>query len=97
MNARQKAKKYKRMYEALLHQPVRVKVEHHQIDTFKADRYFPEEIIKTANDEILKGFIVREIVNGLGTNADKYIEWETEYCRHVNMYRLSGEIRVIRK
>lgn len=35
MNARQKAKKYKRMYEELLNSPVKFKVEEHKIDTLR--------------------------------------------------------------
>lgn len=35
MNARQKAKKYKRMYEELLNKPVKFKKEQRKIDTVK--------------------------------------------------------------
>lgn len=48
MNARQKAKKYKRLYEDLLKQtPPIVFEEPHHIETLRFERAYPEELIAT--------------------------------------------------
>lgn len=46
MNARQKAKKYKQLYEALSKQPLPVIFkEPYHIDTLRVERVYPEELI----------------------------------------------------
>lgn len=45
MNARQKAKKYKRLYEDLMKRPIEFCVEPHKIDTLRVERVYPEELI----------------------------------------------------
>lgn len=96
MNARQKAKKYKHMYEALLkQQPVRFKVEQHKIDTLKCERLYPEALITQENSSQVRGIIVRDIAQSIVSNLDKYIEYHTEFCPHINKYRFYGEIDVV--
>jgi hypothetical protein len=95
MNARQKAKKYKRMYESLLKQPVRFKVEQHKIDTLKFERFYPEALIVQENSSYLREVIVKDIAQGLASSLNKYIDYYTEFCPHINKYRLCGEIKVV--
>lgn len=95
MNARQKAKKYKRMYEALLNQPVRFKVEQHKIDTLRFERFYPEALIIQENSSYLQEIIVKDIAQGLVSSLDKYIDYNMEFCPHINKYRFYGEIKLI--
>lgn len=95
MNARQKAKKYKRMYEELLKQPVKFKVEQHKINTLRFERFYPEELIANENSSYLRKVIVEDIVQSLASNLDDYIDYYTEFCPHINKYRFYGEIKVI--
>lgn len=97
MNARQKAKKYKRMYEALLNQPVGFKVEQHthKIDTLRFERFYPEALFIKGNSSYLREDIVRGIAHGLTSSLDKYIDYNTEFCPHINKYRVYGEIKVV--
>ena len=95
MNARQKAKKYKRMYEALLKQPVRFKVEQHKIDTLRFERFYPEALIVQENSNYLRKVIVKDIAQNIASSLDKYIDYFTEFCPHINKYRFCGEIKVV--
>jgi len=98
MNARQKAKKYKRMYEALLKSSVKFKVDEHKIDTFRCERFYPEALVLSAKKEsadYLRQIIVKDIAEGLANNLDKYIDYHTEFCPHLNKYRFSGEIKIV--
>ena len=95
MNARQKAKKYKRMYEVLLNQPVRFKKEQHKIDTLKFERFYPEALIVRENSSYVREVIVKDIAQGLASSLDKYIFYHTEFCPHINKYRFYGEIKVV--
>lgn len=98
MNARQKAKKYKRMYEALLKKPVEIKVEQHKIDTLRFERfytYLESPILK--NSDYLRNVIANDISRCLVNDHGKYIDFHIEFCPHINRYRLYGEIKVINK
>lgn len=95
MNARQKAKKYKRMYEALLNQPVRFKVEQHKIDTLRFERFYSEALIMQGDSGYLREVIVKDIAQGLASSLDKYIDYNMEFCPHINKYRFYGELKVV--
>ena len=95
MNARQKAKKYKRMYEALLNQPVRFNVEEHKIDTLRFERFYPAELVVNENSNYLREVIVNDIAQCLASSLDKYIVYYMEFCPHINKHRIFGEIKVV--
>ena len=95
MNARQKAKKYKRMYEELLHQPVRFNVEQHKIDTLRFERFYPAELIMHEDNSYLHEVVVKDIAQNLASSLDKYIDYYTEFCPRINKYRFYGEIKVV--
>lgn len=98
MNARQKAKKYKRMYEALLKKPIEFKVEHHKIDTVRFERFYPYFESSILEDEdYLRNVIANDIADCLMDDKDKYIEFHIEFCPHINRYRLCMEIKVVNK
>lgn len=97
MNARQKAKKYKRMYEELLKQPVRFKVEQHKIDTVRFERLYPEALIEQGDTSYLREFLDKDIAEGIASSIGKceYVDLRTEFCPHINKYRIYGEIKVV--
>lgn len=95
MNARQKAKKYKRMYEELLKQPVNFKVEQHKIDTLRFKRYYPAGLVAEEGGSYFRHCLVKDVAYGLAENLDKYINYYTEFCPHKNEYCFVGEIKVV--
>lgn len=95
MNARQKAKKYKHMYETLLNQPVKFKLEEHKIDTLRFERFYPEALIVRENSGYLREVIIKDIAEGIASSLDKYIDYNMEFCPHINKYRFYGEIKVV--
>ena len=99
MNARQKAKKYKRMYEALAKQPVMLRVEQPKqlkIDTLKFERYYPEELVVNESKDFLWKAILKDVAEGLANSLDRYIDYRTEFCSDLG-FRLSEEIMVVRR
>ena len=92
MNARQKAKYYKRKYEMLL---IQFKVEQHKIDTLRFERFYPDALIVQEKGDYLREIVVKDIAQGLASSLDKYIDYRTEFCHHINKYRFLGEIKVV--
>lgn len=97
MNARQKAKKYKRMYEELLNKPVKFKKEQRKIDTVKFERFYPEALITQENSDCLREVIIKDIARCLASNLNKYVDYKVVFCTHINQYRLCGEIDVVER
>lgn len=97
MNARQKAKKYKRINEALLNRPVKLKVEQYKIDTLGFERFFYSEDPILQNGDYLQEVITNDIAQGIANNLYKYIDCNIEFCPHINMYRFYGKIKVLEK
>lgn len=106
MNARQKAKRYKRLYESLLPKmPVKVKLEidQHKIDTIRFEHYYPRELIlgNWNNDRYLREVVIRSIADGfancLTDNLDKYVNYYVEYFSDLDKYHFIGEIKVIER
>lgn len=95
MNARQKAKKYKRMYEELLNKPVKYKVEQHKIDTLRIKRYYPTKLVMEEGSSYFRHCVVKDIAYSLAQSLDKYINYYTEFCPHANEYCFVGEIKVV--
>ena len=95
MNARQKAKKYKRMYEELLNKPVQFKIEQHKIDTLRVERLYPEQVILEKNNSYIPDLIVNDIAISLASKLSKYVNYKTERWPLKNMYHIIGEIKVV--
>ena len=99
MNARQKAKKYKRMYEELLNQPAHVifETEQHSIDTLKFERFYDSTLLMEEDIINMREIIARDLAQSIANNLDKYIDYGTEFCQYMNEYRLYGEIKIVNK
>ena len=97
MNARQKAKKYKRMYEELLKQSVSqeawFEVERRKIATLRFERFYPKEFIDNCDN--LQEVIANDMVRLSGTCFSQHIDYRTEFCYPMNMYRVYAEIKVV--
>lgn len=97
MNARQKAKKYKRMYEELLKQHIEFKVEQYKIDTMRFKRRYPAALVMQDDTNYFRHCVVKDIAHSLAERLDKYIDYRTEFCPHTNEYWFVGEIKVVDK
>ncbi len=95
MNARQKAKRYKRLYEKLMNRPVEFKVEQYKIDRLKYIRYYPTALFMQEDNEYFRHCVVKDIAYSLAESLDKYIDYQIEFCPHTNEYRFVGEIKVV--
>lgn len=95
MNARQKAKYYKRRYDLLKQQPMPYMVERHKIDTLQFEQFFPARIIKQANEEYPREIIKRRLAQYLAENLDKYVDYRTIYNPRVDEYQFYGRLQVV--
>lgn len=87
------------MYEELIKQPITFKIEQHKIDALRFERFYPEALVSNGskNSDFLRKVILKDIAEGLANGLDKYIDYYTEFCPHLNTYRLSGEIMVVNR
>ncbi len=96
MNARQKAKMYKRMLDKLLNQPVKFNVVTPKVDTLRYEQFFDEDLL--AQPEHIK-YIRRgmraKIAEELVSELNNYINFSTEYQPDLHRYRVCGEIKVV--
>lgn len=95
MNARQKAKMYKRRYESLLHKPIKFNVEQHKIDTLRFTSYYPKEFIINMDKNDLEKFLLNNVVKGLVFGLEQYISYHCDFIPSSNVYYLEGEIKVV--
>lgn len=97
MNARQKAKYYKRKYEELKNMPLpKFTVNNYKVDTLEFQRLYPEALIVNGMEDEIKNIITRDLVNGLVLQMDKYVTVKTYFEPHWNHYRFVGEVKVVR-
>lgn len=106
MNARQKAKEYKRKYIALMNQFVKLHLvelheKQHKIDTIRFERFYPAPLIDGHYSMHLHSYLQKaigeDIAQCLVNDHGKYIDFHIEFCPHINRYRLYGEIKVVNK
>jgi len=94
MNARQNAKRYKRLYEALLKQtPPIVFAEPRHIETLRCEKCYPDELFR--NSPSTTSYMLMEIAQGLAKGLDKYIVYRTDYDPTTNICHVSGELKVV--
>lgn len=96
MNARQKAKHYKRMYEEFLHKPLKLNVINHKVDTLRFSRLYPQSIITSSDEDITTKILTRDLVNALVYQMDKYVTIKTEFLPNMHQYKFSAEVKVVR-
>ena len=99
MNARQKAKKYKRMYLALTAKwkpPIELKKEEYKIDTLNVSMILPKESALLGDDYIRK-IVVDSFAEELAKCPEKYIDGYTEYLPYDGRPRLHYQMKVARR
>ena len=99
MNARQKAKKYKMAYEALLKEKPHIvfhEVPCPPIDTLSVDMILPELSVQIGDDYI-RSFIIDSFAEELKKCPEKYIYGYTEYLPYDGRPHLRYQIKVVRR
>lgn len=100
MNARQKAKRYKRMYETLLAKskpPIEFKTEEYKIDTLKFTTAFSEEFVSQADYNYLREVAINNFAEKLVECGDNYIEYHLEHLPYLKEYLIHLQMRVLIK
>jgi len=100
MNARQKAKRYKRMYEALSAKskpPIEFKEVEYKIDTLKFTTAFSEEYASQADYSYLREVAINSFAEKLVKCGDKYIEYRLEHLPYLKKYLIHLQMRVLIK
>lgn len=97
MNARQKAKHYKRMYEELLNKPIKVNVINHKVDTLRFSRLYPQPIITSSDEDITTKILTKDLVNSLVVQMDKYVTIKTEFIPFLHQYKFNAVVEVVRR
>jgi hypothetical protein len=93
MNARQKAKKYKKLYESLLNQPVKFNVVTPKVDTLRFDRFYPKEFLDRFDTETLYKNFKINVAQHLEPILDDYIKYDMYYGPDGN--RLIGYMKIV--
>lgn len=97
MNARQKAKHYKRLYEELLNEPIKYNVISQKIDTLEFSKLYPQPIITSSDEDITTKILTRDLVNSLVDQMDKYVTIKTEFLPFMHQYKFNAVVEVVRR
>lgn len=95
MNARQKAKRYKKAYEDLLKQPVRHYVVTHPVDTLHFKKRYPLEMVNCFSKEGFERRVKNDMKQGLMDKIDPYIDWRVSEDIENDCYLLDFQIKVV--
>lgn len=93
MNARQKAKKYKKAYEDLVKQPVRHYVVTHPVDTLHFKKRYPMEW--AFNREAFENKVRNDMKKELMDKIEPYIYWRLDEDICNDCYLLDFQIKVV--
>lgn len=97
MNARQKAKHYKKLYERLQTQTVNFQVHNFKTSIIKSAVLVPYEMAKTleiskiGEVEVIKTKLARDLAEGLKETMDIIVEDYPQQC----VYKVYGTVRVV--
>lgn len=93
MNARQKAKKYKKLYENLLNQPVKFNVVTPKVDTLKFEQFYTKEFLDRCSVDFLTERLNNTMAENLAKSLSRYVRYTVEYGPDGN--HVTGEIRIV--
>lgn len=97
MNARQKAKFYKRKYEELLHMPIpKTIVETRNVDTLRYEKFISEDFIfdNVKNSGIFR-IVLGEMEDSLREELRRHYEWHLEHIPEKSMFKFTAQIKLI--
>lgn len=100
MNARQKAKKYKMAYEALLKEKPHIvfhEIPCPPIDTLNFSQLIPKEYIEQCGKDYIREIIFNSFAKELIKSPEKYVTYYAEYMPYMGQYRLNYQIKVVRR
>lgn len=100
MNARQKAKYYKRKYEELAHPkwfPI-LEISNREVITLTAQKEYPETLIKQneKNKDFFKDVLANDLANLLAPKLKDHMTYRTGYDPYTKKYTFAGVIRIER-
>ena len=97
MNARQKAKYYKRKYEELARKPkpVQFHVEQHRIDTIRYTRLYDPWLAE--KESYIKDILAKDLCFKLSEQLKDYVEINSCFEPHLNKIRFDAKVWVVRK
>lgn len=94
MNARQKAKLWKKRYEDLIKQPVRHFVTTHPVDTLHLKKRYPMEMA-CENPEAFEKLVRNDMKQEIAEKIEPYIEWRLENDVYNSCYLLDFQVKVV--
>ena len=100
MNARQKAKRYKRAYEALLAKSkplIELKKEEYEVDTLNFVTSLSEEYIVEGDKDCIKRVVADTFADMLVKSANKYISYSLERSPYTQKHILKWQIKVLKR
>ncbi len=93
MNARQKAKFYKRKYEELLHMPIpKTIVETRKVDTLKYKKYISEDCMSYGD---IYSYLFIDMEHSLSEEIRKHCEWYIEHIPEKSMFKFTAQLKLI--
>ena len=99
MNARQKAKYWKRKYEELASMPLNktIAVTSKTIDTLRVERIYPAALVVDFSKSLIKETIMKDFAFEITDQIGRYVDYSTEFDPHSNSYRFSAKLNVVCK
>lgn len=99
MNARQKAKYWKKRYEELMAKPIKPNIVYseHKIETLRYDKIISEEIYKMGLDNYeLQKKIFCDVMNELAEQAKSFVDLSVEKDIFNCGVKISGRLAIVR-
>lgn len=98
MNARQKAKYYKRKYEQIAGMKLPTfKVQTHRIDDLKFTRTYPSALVHCGNTEAILETVKKDLAFSIADKLNDYVEYKADYDARWDEFRICALIRVVRR
>lgn len=97
MNLRQKAKKYKKLYERTKQQPVNFQVHNFKTSILKSAVFVPYEMTKTLEtNELGEVEVIKtKLARGLEEELKKTMDISVDYYPSEGVYKVYGTVRVV--
>lgn len=95
MNARQKAKHYKGLYELCRSKTLipNVKIFNNRTERLKVIRTFPREIM--SEPEIAKKLAIKDLAFGIAEELEKFVDIKTYIDPITDQYMVEGDIEIV--
>ena len=95
MNARQKAKRYKKLYENLQKQPIQVQVHNFKTSIIKASKLVPYTMALNLQKSEYREFIENELACELAKELKETMDIVVEDYPPQCVYKVHGTVRVV--